>query len=649
MKLQFRRDLSVVDGNHQSESREFTLAFSSEQPYPREVFDESTGEYLTLDEVLLHDESAVDLSRLNNNAALLFNHDFDKHLGVVMGATIDSDRVGRAKVRFSKHGELANDVYGKVQEGTIGKVSVGYTIEEYKIDYATSRLLVTKWAPYEISIVTVPADDSVGLNRSDNTLTVHLDASRSVEEPKEEAQEPAQEPEENKPEQEEQERSQEQEPEEEKEPGTEPLNNPEDEGEAPADETPVEPDSEQEPFERPEEDAEEIRAIGEHSEMSEEEITAAINDPEISVEQFKQRALNKSADTNTNSILKGKRTMTDTIKTLESKIDLTSAIREMVAGKDLTGAAAEYHQEMVQKAQRNGREVRGHFLPVNVLAQAARSVRAGQDVASVKPIQQTEVRYDSFVDLLLAESILGKLGVNRLTGLSAPISIPRVKSMESGVFGWVAENGDGATGNATFDAVPLSPKQFTGGIPVSRLAIETTPGVAGMVSDLLIRHAVNTLEKAVFTNGVSNAPKGLKELIAETQEAKFDYATFLKHIAELTDKGVAESDLCFVMKGAQAAALKGTLKADGVAAGYILENGAIAGIPVISSGVVDAESIYLGAFSGVTIGEWGQGGVELDWDTTTARAKGQVIPRIWSFMDIAVPGAEGMTRLVKQG
>lgn len=181
--LKFRRELNgyggVINEGH-NDQYEFEIAFSSEQPYQRQFWDEQNQEMVVLDEILVHTPEAVDLSRLNNNAPLLFNHNFDNHIGVVCNARIDADKVGRATVRFSKHGTLANDIRNKVIEGTMEKISVGYDIKEYHIDYAKGQLIVTKFVPFELSFVTVPADDSVGLNRSLNTITVNLEAKRDM-------------------------------------------------------------------------------------------------------------------------------------------------------------------------------------------------------------------------------------------------------------------------------------------------------------------------------------------------------------------------------------------------------------------------------------------------------------------------------------
>src|SRR5699024_6030722 len=115
--LKFRRELNgyggVINEGH-NDQYEFEIAFSSEQAYQRQFWDEQNQEMVVLDEILVHTPEAVDLSRLNNNAPLLFNHNFDNHIGVVCNARIDADNVGRALVKFSKHGTLANDIRNKV-------------------------------------------------------------------------------------------------------------------------------------------------------------------------------------------------------------------------------------------------------------------------------------------------------------------------------------------------------------------------------------------------------------------------------------------------------------------------------------------------------------------------------------------------------
>lgn len=625
------------------DERIIELAFSSESPYTRTYYDDNDNP-IELQEVLVHDESAVDLSILNEtNASLLFNHKMDLHLGKIVpnSARIDSDRVGRCLVQFSRVGNLANEVYEKVKEKTLSQVSVGYSILEGKADFQSGIYYVTRWQPYEVSIVTCGADPfGAGVGRSlnkdidgsekeepenveDSSLEEKRmsDNKRSEEELLQEIEqlkadleaerakreEAEHQPEEKEEEQQEQEQAQEEKQEE----------NPEE-------------------FQRSEEEIEEMKEIAEHVGMEEEELQEHIEDEAMDLERFKRFALNKYTRKSEKVNQKGKETMN------MKEVNAHDTIRSILTGKELSAEAKAYHDAKVMNAERSGHEVRGTFIPVNALA------RASQNVASVSKIQQTEVRYDSFVDLLMAESILGKLNCNRLVGLTTPISIPRVKTVNEGVFGWVSEDGEAPESTATFDAVPMMPKQFVGGIPVSKLALQTTPGITGLVSDLLIRHASQKLEQCLFTNKAvgngTNAPKGLVEAIAKS-DVEFTYASFVAEIAKLTDKGVPASALRFVMRGEMASTLKTTLKDAGVQ-GYILENGMIAGVPVVESGNVDANSIYLGDFSAITIGEWGD--LSLDLDDTTRRNAGQIIARVWASLDIAVTNPDAIVRLEKK-
>ena len=120
-------------------------------------------------EVLSHDPDSVDMSRLENGAALLFNHDPDKQIGVVESASIDKDGKGRAVVRFGTSA-FAEEKWQDVKNKILTKTSVGYQINEVKLTEESENgpdvYTVTAWEPQEISFVTIPADDSVGVGRS---------------------------------------------------------------------------------------------------------------------------------------------------------------------------------------------------------------------------------------------------------------------------------------------------------------------------------------------------------------------------------------------------------------------------------------------------------------------------------------------------
>ncbi|EDN2187234.1 major capsid protein [Salmonella enterica] len=661
---QYRRDLTVSAPAfvESGDDRIVELAFSSEAPYSR-IYADQNGDPVELKEILVHDKDAVDLDVLNDKASLLFNHEFDNHIGVVVpgSARIDEDGVGRALVKFSQVGQLANETYDKVKEGTMSKVSVGYTVLEGHADFSKGVYFVTKWQPYEISIVSVPADSSVGVGRSLNTITdepANNEENREVEvenketeiKPEEEIR--SEENQENKePENEEspsdsgnsssdsesipqevnpEETRSEEQPEENKPVETDELNtNTESERQ---EEAQPENKPEEEVFQRSAEDTEEIRAIGKHLNISEDEIQRAIEDKEITVESFKQRALNINTESKT--FAKGKIKMTDTIKTLENRFDLSAALRSLSQEKALNGAEAEYSQEMARQAAQRGRAQRSNsvFVPTSALS----------------PVVGTDIRHDSFVGLLLEKSVLGSLGVNTLTGLTAPISLPRMNKNATDAFGFVNENGEGALSEVAFDGVPMSMKTFTGAVAMSRQSMLSMPNIGALVAEHLIKASRIKLEKLILGNEeVTNARAGLvKQLIDAGKVVKcgLTHKDFLVEIAKLTDAGVDEAQIALAMRGALAADLASTLR-DQAVAGYIMENGKIANRPVHTSGVLAEGAILAGDFSALTIGEWA--GLEIDVDTTSLRAKGGTAVRVWADLDWAVSNPDAIRVIQK--
>ncbi|HBP7848184.1 TPA: phage major capsid protein [Escherichia coli] len=658
--LKFRRDLNGYGGvinEGQNDQYEFEIAFSSEQPYQRRFWDEQNQEMVVLDEILVHTPEAVDLSRLNNNAPLLFNHIFDNHIGVVCNARIDADNVGRATVRFSKHGTLANDIRNKVIEGTMEKISVGYDIKEYHIDYTKGQLIVSKWIPHEISWVTVPADDSVGLNRSLNTITVNLGAKRDmtkeqIEEIKEE-QEPAQVEEtpveENKePKVEEtQERQVEENKEDENLEDGKDAKHPEsvDDDSSTVRETeevkeereaaPVEEEKTEEVAERSEEDEEEIRAIARELNIDDSELARALAIKDMTPEAFRTKALNNlvNAQRNNEQIKDSK---------MEKTFDLNNVIRSLVDGAALGANEAEYSAMAATATMQRGRAARGGS--VFVPAAAMRAASAGNTKADLTAITDEKLMTESYIEMLMPESVLGRLGVTVYSGLNSPTAIPKMTKSSVDAFGFVDENGAAPESKAEFANVKLSPKTFAGGNPISRQSLKTVPGIATLITDHINKAVRIKLEQLILsdkdnTRGPAGLVKQLVDANRVTKKAAFSYKDFLKEIAALTDAGVPAQAIKFAMSGATAAELESTLKDNGVS-GYIIENGKLAGYEVVTSGVIPADHIVLGDFSGITIGEWG--GLELDMDLTTYRDRGAVVPRIFVDLDYVVAQPEAL-------
>lgn len=156
-------------------SRTVELSFSSETPYGRWFGDE----------ILCHDEECINLERFSNGlGTVLFNHDRDAVVGHIEKVWLEDNR-GKALVRFDTD-EQSETIFQKVQSGTLQGVSVGYAIYRYEVleDEDTKSTngrfngpayVVTDWEPLEISIVSVPADPTVGVGRSAEEIHTSID------------------------------------------------------------------------------------------------------------------------------------------------------------------------------------------------------------------------------------------------------------------------------------------------------------------------------------------------------------------------------------------------------------------------------------------------------------------------------------------
>ncbi len=148
-----RRD--AVVGKVNEAAREVEVAFSSDIPVER----------FYGFEILSHEPGAIDGARLDNGAAVLWNHNRDDQIGVVMSWRLD-DGVARAVLRFGSSAR-AEEVWRDIQAGIIRHVSVGYWAIERKVEEinGVDHVTLTKWEPFEISMVSVPADTTVGVGR----------------------------------------------------------------------------------------------------------------------------------------------------------------------------------------------------------------------------------------------------------------------------------------------------------------------------------------------------------------------------------------------------------------------------------------------------------------------------------------------------
>ena len=156
-RTQLRHFSELLDSRElNEEERTIEFPFSSETPVNRGLLGE---------EILVHREESIDFSRLNASAPLLFNHNPDIVLGVVQRGYLDKKKKrGMAKVRFAKNA-AGEEAFEMVKDGIYRNVSFGYSVNETE-EAENGSYRVTNFTPAEISLVSTPADFSVGVGRS---------------------------------------------------------------------------------------------------------------------------------------------------------------------------------------------------------------------------------------------------------------------------------------------------------------------------------------------------------------------------------------------------------------------------------------------------------------------------------------------------
>ncbi len=151
-----QRDFTLEIKQVEKEDRTIEFPFSSELPVERYFGSE----------VLEHSREAANLKRLNDGAPFLWNHNPDQVLGVVERAYIDEKKKrGYAKVRFSEE-EFADSKFRDVKNKILRNISFGYVIN--KAEEVDNSIVARDWEAFEVSLVSIPADNSIGISRSIN-------------------------------------------------------------------------------------------------------------------------------------------------------------------------------------------------------------------------------------------------------------------------------------------------------------------------------------------------------------------------------------------------------------------------------------------------------------------------------------------------
>lgn len=566
-----------------TEKRTVALSFSSEDPYER---------YFGI-EVLDHDAKSVRLGRMKGGAAVLVNHRMDDHVGVVESVSIDGDRVGRAVVRFGKSAR-AEEIYQDVLDGIRKHVSVGYMVHKMvmeELSDAGEVYRVTDWEPFEISIVGVPADATVGVGR---------EAALEPKEPKKMTTEP------------------------------EVVKAPD-----PAIATAAARDAETSRIR-------DINAIGKQfAELTGGE-TAKMADAAISsgkpTDQFRSEVLAKLAE---------KRPVpTAELGLSEREIKQFSFVRALHALANPHDRAAQdaagYERDVSNAAAKAaGKAPQGIMVPVDVLrAPMQRDLVVGTSTAGGHTVS-TDLLAQSFIEMLRNQMVLVRAGVTMLNGLVGSIAIPRQTSGATAY--WVAESGAPTESQQAFDQVTMAPKTVGAFTDFSRkLLLQSSIDVEAFVrSDLVKQIGIEIDRAGLYGSGSSNQPTGVK---SQTGVLTVDFAaaapTYAEVVAMETAIAAVNADignLAYITNAAGRGALKTTEKASSTGI-YLWETGGtVNGYRTEISNQVASGDYWFGNWADVLIGMWS--GLDLTVDPYTGATSGTV--RVIGLQDVDVAVRRG--------
>jgi len=567
------RAMGAEDAVINADTRRVKIAVSSEAPVER-----SFGT-----EILDHKASSIDLSFLNSGRApLLLDHDPTQQIGVVESVDLDgSARRLRATVRFGKNG-LAKDVFDDVADGIRANISVGYQIN--KLDKEGREVYrATSWTPMEVSVVSIPADRTVGVGRSavDNLDTQPTSIQITKEFPMEH-------------------------------------------------QVDMEAVKAEAARSAAKDTAEIFRLASKHNkrEMAEKAVSEG-----KSLAQFRGELLEVIGNAPLEAQDLG------LTKKEVRNFSLMRAIRAMANPTDRNAqrdAAFEFEASAAAQAV-YGREARGLMIPTDVLRQwGQRDINTSDDGGLVAQ----DFRGGDFVDVLRNASSVMAAGATMLTGLSGNVAIPKKTAASAG--GWISsEGGASSESEPTFGQITMTPRTVGAFTDITRLMMmQSSLDIENLIrNDLSTALALAIDLGALAGSGTSGQPTGIKNTSGINAPTAFAGAvpTFAEVVAMET--AVAEDNallgnLAYILPASMYGALKTTTKDSGSGQFVVAPDGSMNGYNAIVSNQVTSGDLYFGNFADCLIGMYG--GLDITVDPYTASSSGTVRIVALQTADVAV-------------
>ncbi len=624
----FEIDRAKVDDKARTVELSFASEFPVERWFGKEVLDVTP--------------KAVDLSRLNPGGALLINHDSDLLVGTVVSARVDGDRVARAVVKFG-NSERAKQEFQDVLDGIRTKVSFGYRVNKMvkeSEEKGVETFRVTDYTPYEISLVSVPADHTVGVGRTNtNEFAVEIESmKRSLlldpDPPTVGA-------------------------------GAPPVEPPPTRSQARTIEVTIEQARKKATADE-QNRIREINAIAER--INHPDVTDIVNDcidNGTTIEEFRKL------------VIEGPAFRARPVQTAEmgllgmsdndiERFSLTRAIMRRGEGRQLDGIEREASDALAKKI---GREPKGFYIPMDVAIRGfGDSKRIGknqrQDVlaemmqlrALVSNVQGaggalvgTDILGSSLIDLLRNQMFVMQMGARSLTGLVGDVAIPRQTG--GATCYWLGQGATVSRSQQVVDQLSLTPHRLAAATAYDKqLLAQASISVEAFIREDLT--SIMALEKdRVALNGLGSAGEpagilqqtGLSTLVTFATAAKPLFTDYIQMETNLAANNADRGRLGYLTTPAVRGFSKGNAKINGSGTGgMVWESDTVNGYPAKATNQVPtATSVIFGRWDDMLIADWD--GFDVVVDPYSLVRDGQIQVVIQMLTDIGIRHSKSFT------
>lgn len=601
-KTMYRRSLDNIEIRVQKRDDKDVLIFpvSSETPVER---------WYGM-EILSHQKGAIRMDRAKMGAMpLLFNHNIDHPIGMVDTMYLENGRAMVEARLFST--DRAKEVEAMIAGG-LRNVSVSYrkwVIEENK---KGGTYIATDWEPYEVSVVSVPADFSVGIGRGVDEYEVRM-VRASLQ---------------------------------------------------PADAAKEERMTQDEETKAAE--AARVKDEADAARVAEAKIR---NMNAVEMETGRKKAItqlchmnkldDKFRDMWIGQGLSLEEVADELLKVMEersksnpqpaSKIGLTgqetskfSLRRAILACKDNDWRNAPFELECSRAVATKLnvlQEPTKFFIPFEVLQGDAVNREKRDATAAGSGGYLVATNNVGFIEILRNRSVAFRMGVRRLSGLSGNVTIP--KQTVAATAYWLANEGTGITeGNQTFVQIALTPKTVGAYTEVSRqLLLQSDPSAEAIVSNDLAAQVALAADLAVLNGGGTEQPTGIIQTggIGSVSGTNLAYAGILEFQTDVAAANVIPQAGGYVTTPAVAGLLSARARfanTDTPLWSGNLWDATMAGFPAMSSMQMPTADMLFGDWSEVVVGEWGV--LEVEVNPYANFAAGIIGVRAIYSMDVAV-------------